>query len=216
MVDFTYRSFYLSQKYRTPVILLGDGLLGQMMEPVKFGEYSYPEISNDDWILSGAAGRKPRWIASIDMEEGALERKAHQLFAKYQQIAEAETTYEELYTDDAELIVTAFGSTARITKSAIKKARTEGLKVGLFRPITLFPFPEKAISDLANTAKVFLDIEMNMGQMLQDVKLAVNGKVPVKFYGRVGGSIPTIEEIYEKILETHKELKNTEKAISSI
>lgn len=206
MVDYTYRAFYLSQKYKSPTFVLTDGMLGQMMEPVTFGKYPYPEVPNEDWILSGAKNRKPRWIGSIDMEEGALEQKVYKLFEKYDLIAQNETTYETLYTEDAELVITAFGSGARIAKAAVKKARENGYKVGLFRPITLFPFPEKELNKLADSTKIFLDIEMNMGQMLQDVKLAVNGKAPVNFFGRPSGIILSIEEIYDKIIETVSEL----------
>ena len=207
MINLTYKTFHIAYKYRTPAMLLSDGLLGQMMEPVTFGEYPYPETPCDDWALSGAKDRKSRWIGSLDMREGALEKKAHHLFAKYDLIAKNELEYEEFLTDDAELVITAFGSAARIAKSAVKKARENGMKVGLFRPISLFPFPEKELNSISDTAKIILDIEMNMGQMIQDVKLAVNGKVPVKFFGRPGGVILSYEEIYEKIVETFSELK---------
>lgn len=206
-IDLTYKAFYLSQKYKTPTFVLADGILGQMMEPVEFKEYPYPEIDNSNWALTGAKGRDPRWIGSIHMKEIAMENHVRDLFEKYDLIAKNETEYEALYIDDADLVITAFGSAARIAKAAIKQAREEGLKVGLFRPITLSPFPTEQLNVVADRAKIFLDIEMNMGQMLEDVKLSINGKCPVKFFGRPGGAIPGVTEIYEHIVETLNELK---------
>ena len=207
-VDLTYRAFYLAQKYRSPVILLSDGMLAQMMEPVVFEDYPYPEINTDNWAVSGAKNRDPRWIGSLNITDNGLEIKVNKLFLKYDVIAKNETFFDSYMTEDADLIVAAFGSTARIVKSAVKKARENHLKVGLFRPITLVPFPEMALNELAGNTKGVLTVEMNMGQMLYDVKLAVNGKCPVQFYGRTGGSVPTVEEIYEKIEKTLNLLNN--------
>lgn len=208
-VELTYRAFYLSQKYKNPTFLLTDGILGQMMEPVEFKEYPYPELDVSDWALSGPQGRNPRWIGSIHMEEGGMEKNTHDLFTKYDIISQNEVMYESLYVDDADLVITAFGSAARIAKAAIKQARENGLKVGLFRPISLFPFPSKELNEIADNTKMFLDIEMNMGQMLQDVQLAVNGKCPIKFLGRPGGAIPKVSEIYEKIEEVMNDIKES-------
>ena len=202
-VDLTYKTFYLAHKYRNPAVLLADGLLGQMMEPVEFGEYPYPEIDNSSWALSGAKGRDARIIRSYSPLEGPQCDKLKRLFEKYKTLEENEVMYEELYTEDADLIVTVFGSLARNVKAAIKALRKKGLKVGLLRPITLFPFPNKRLSALADSAKKILDVEVNMGQMLKDVKLAVNGKIPVEFYGKPVGAWPSVEDIIEAIEEVY-------------
>ncbi len=201
-VDLTYKTFYLAQKYRNPVILLADGLLGQMMEPVEIGEYPYEEVPNDDWALTGAKGRAPRAIYSLEPSEDVLNDRVQKLFEKYKTIEENEVDFEEYMTDDAELIVSCFGSMARNVKSAINECRKSGLKVGMLRPITLYPFPSVKINELAQTAKRFLVIEMNMGQMLRDVKLAVNGQVPVEFFGKAVGEWLSVEDIVEQI-ENH-------------
>lgn len=198
-VDLTYKSFYLAQKYKNPVTLLADGMLGQMMEPVEIGEYPYPEISSDDWALTGAKGREGRAIFSLDPVEDNLNKRIKKLFEKYKTIEENEVEFEEFMTEDADLIITCFGSMARNVKSAIKECRKKGLKVGMFRPITLYPFPSKRLAELAEGTKKFLDIEMNMGQMLKDVKLAVNGKVPVEFFGKAVGQWLGVEEIVAEV-----------------
>lgn len=205
-VDLTYKSFYLSQKYRNPVILLADGLLGQMMEPIEIGAYPYPEVSNEDWALTGAKGRASRAIYSLEPKEEVLNERVQKLFAKYKTIEENEVEYEEYMTQDADLIVSCFGSMARNVKSAIKECREQGLKVGMFRPISLYPFPTNEINALASSAKKFLVVEMNMGQMLRDVKLAVNGKVPVEFFGKAVGQWLGVESIVEEIKKQHHEL----------
>lgn len=206
-IDLTYKSFYLSQKYRTPICLLADGLLGQMMEPVVFGEYPYEEINNSSWALDGAKNRKGRWIGSIERTEEVLKNRTLNLFKKYEKMTENETMFEEFMCDDADLVITAFGSVGRAVKAAVEKARELGFKVGLFRPISLFPFPEKQINEISKKTKQILDIELNMGQMLQDVKIAVNGNVPVKFYGRPAGFLLSVDEIFEQIIFTIKGLK---------
>jgi 2-oxoglutarate/2-oxoacid ferredoxin oxidoreductase subunit alpha len=201
-VDLTYKSFYLAQKYRNPVTLLADGLLGQMMEPIEIKEYPYPEISADDWALTGAKDREPRAIYSLEPVEDVLNKRISNLFEKYKLIEENEQDFEEYLTDDAELIVCCFGSLARNIKSAINECRKQGLKVGMLRPISLYPFPVKKIQELtqkSNGAKKFLVVEMNMGQMVRDVKLAVNGKIPVEFFGKAVGKWLSVEEIIEKV-----------------
>jgi 2-oxoglutarate ferredoxin oxidoreductase subunit alpha len=198
-IDLTYKSFYLAQKYRNPVILLADGLLGQMMEPAELGEYPYPEISSQAWALTGAKNRESRAIYSLEPKEEELIKRVNKLFVKYKQIEENETEFEEYQTTDADLIVTCFGSMARNVKSAINQCRKKGIKVGMLRPITLYPFPVKKYEELAQVAKKFLTIEMNMGQMLKDVRLAVNAKVSVEFFGRAVGQWLSVEEIVEEI-----------------
>lgn len=198
-VDLTYKSFYLAQKYRNPVILLADGLLGQMMEPVEIGTYPYPEVSTEDWALAGAKGRGPRAIYSLETQEDVLNKKIANLFTKYKLIEEQLVEFEEYQTADADLVVACFGSMTRNVKSAINECRKKGIKVGMIRPITLYPFPTKKIEELAQKAKKFLVIEMNMGQMVRDVKLAVNGQVPVEFFGKAVGQWLGVEEIINEV-----------------
>lgn len=198
-VDLTYKSFYLAQKYRNPVILLADGLLGQMMEPIEINDYPYPEISSKDWSLTGAKNRAPRAIYSLEPAEEKLIERIEKTFEKYKKIEENEQESEEYMTEDADLIVSCFGSMARNVKSAVKECRKKGLKVGMFRPISLYPFPVKRSSELAETAKKFLVVEMNMGQMVRDMRLAVNGKVPVEFFGKAVGKWLEVEEIIAEI-----------------
>ena len=207
-IDLTYKCFYVSQKYRTPVCLLADGMLGQMMEPAVVGEYPYPEVDQSSWALDGAKGREPRFIASIEREQEGLRKRVVKMFEKYNQILENENTFEKYEIEGAKLVITAFGSIARIAKAAVKKARKNGLKVGLFRPILLNPFPEKIVSSIAQKVDGILDIELNCGQMLQDVKASVAGvaSIPIEFFGRPAGMMMTVEEIYEQIEKTYKKI----------
>jgi len=201
-IDLTYKAFYLSQKYRNPTIILADGLLGQMMEPIEYGTYPYPEVSNADWALTGAKDRPSRSIFSLEPSEEKLTERIEKLFAKYKKIEENEVEYEEYLTEDADIIAVCFGSLSRNVKSAVNECRAKGLKVGIFRPITLFPFPTKRLQELAETTKKFLVVEMNMGQMIRDVKLAVNGKVPVEFLGKPTGQWIGVEAIVEKMVNS--------------
>ncbi|MBO6181172.1 3-methyl-2-oxobutanoate dehydrogenase subunit VorB [bacterium] len=199
--DLTYKAFYLAQKYRNPTVLLADGLLGQMMEPVEFKEYPYPEIDNSQWKLSGAKGRDARIIRSYaplaDNQCVFLEK----LFEKYRMIEENETEWEEIGTEDADIVLVSFGSTSRNVKTAAKICRQNGMKVGVLRPITLFPFPSKRLQELSQKVKMFISVEVNMGQMVQDVRLAVNGKVPVELIHKGVGTPPSPEEIVKQIEE---------------
>ncbi len=207
MIDYTYKAFYLAHKYRTLVFLLADGLLGQMMEPAVLYDYPYEEIDHSSWALDGAKNRDGRWIGSIYRTEESLEKSVLKRFEKYDLIRQNEIEYEELFVDDAELIITAFGSVARIAKAALKKAREAGLNVGLFRPVTLWPFPISQLNKISKGKKLVLDIEMNMGQMLEDVKIAVEGNAPVDFYGRPAGVYFTPDELYEVIKNKMEGLK---------
>ena len=203
-IDYTYRAFYLAQKYRNPVIVLADGLLGQMMEPASFGEYPYPEVDTSSWALTGAKGRKSRAIYSCAPDEKKQIQHIYNLFKKFDIITENETSYEEFETEDADIILTAFGSMTRNIKAAMKVLRRKGLKVGCFRPITLSPFPAKQFEELARKAKEFIVVEMNMGQMFKDVKTAINGLANVSLINRPCGEWLSVEEIVssvEKILE---------------
>lgn len=207
-VNLTYKAFYLAQVYKNPVILLADGLLGQMMEPVEIGAYPYPEVPNTDWALTGANSREPRAIYSLVPDEEILLTKVNKLFEKYKLIEEQAVESEEYKCEDADLIVACFGSMSRNVKSAINECRKKGLKVGMIRPITLYPFPTKKIQELAQKTKKFLIVEMNMGQMLNDIKLAVNGTVPVEFFGKAVGQWLSVEEITEQIVKEVEQLKS--------
>jgi 2-oxoglutarate ferredoxin oxidoreductase subunit alpha len=193
-------AFDLSDKYRTPVLILGDAILGQMKEPVDL-EASLPKIKllPKDWVLNGARSREPRFIRSLIFSEVDLEKLNLKLQAKYRRIEQTEVRVEKRWLEEAKFLVVAYGITARIVGEAIQKARSQGMKVGLIRPITLWPFPYKVITEMAAKVKGVLVVEMNFGQMLEDVKLAVEAQTRVYFYGRAGGMIPTPEEIFKKI-----------------
>ncbi|MFO7814428.1 MAG: 3-methyl-2-oxobutanoate dehydrogenase subunit VorB [Halanaerobiales bacterium] len=201
-VDLTMEAFEIADRYRNPVLIVGDGIIGQMMEPVEFKEPVDPdELPKKEWATDGAKGREPNVINSLALDPQDLEDHNLKLKAKYDKMKEEEVRYEELYTDDADLIIVAYGTTARISSRAIEMARKEGYKVGMIRPITLFPFPTDIINETAERVDDFLAVEMSTGQMVEDVRLAVNGKKPVHFYGRTGGVVPSPEEIVDKIKE---------------
>src|SRR5512145_1904702 len=197
IVDLTVRAFDKADEYRTPVMILGDGVLGQMMEPVEWPEITQKTVAKP-WALTGAKDGEPgKIIRSLFMlpgEDGMLEQHNYKLQEKYQRMIDHEVMCEEVLMDDAEIALVAYGTAARIAKSAIAAARADGIRAGLIRPITLFPFPEKVLAAAAAKVKRFLVVEMNMGQMVEDVRLAVNGKAPVSFYGRPGGAILTVED----------------------
>ncbi|HTG01130.1 MAG TPA: 3-methyl-2-oxobutanoate dehydrogenase subunit VorB [Nitrospirota bacterium] len=197
IVDLTVRAFDKADEYRNPVMILGDGILGQMMEPVELPEIT-PVVPDKPWALTGAKGRPGRVIRSLFMlpgEESRLEEQNYILKKKYDLMAEREVMCETLQTDDAEVVVVAYGSSARIVKSVLQSARHEGIKMGLIRPLTLFPFPVKVIEQIARRSPRFLVVEMNLGQMIEDVRIAVRGAAPVSFYGRPGGAILTVDDI---------------------
>jgi 2-oxoglutarate ferredoxin oxidoreductase subunit alpha len=191
----TDKAFELSDKYRIPVIVLGDGMLGQMMEPVEFEHEAPADLPIREGALRGAKGRPSKIIKTFTSNPAELEEINWSLYRRYELIKKQETLYETFLIDDAELVIVAFGIAARIAKGAVKTVRMEGLRVGLLRPVTLWPFPVEIIQELANRVKHFLVFEMNMGQMLEDVKLALEGKSEVFFYGRPGGVIPTPSEV---------------------
>ncbi len=197
-VDLTILAFELADKYRNPALILVDGLIGQMMEPVEFPdiEVSY---DNSSWALTGASGRPPRKVTSFNIDPYALEKMNLELQEKYRKIERYEVRWEEVMTDDAEILIVAYGTVARISKSVVRMAREEGLKVGLFRPITLYPYPYGALARLADKVSFILTVEMSSGQMLEDVKLAVGQRTEVEFYGRMAGVIPTPEEILQQV-----------------
>jgi len=199
LADETHRAFDLTEKYSIPVIILGDGMLGQMMEPVEFKHEApaVPPVRANG--LRGAKGRPSRFIRSFTSNPSELEELNWSLYRRYQQLQQEETACEKFMTDDAQLVITAFGIAARIAKGAITNARAMGMKVGMFRPVTLWPFPSEKLKELSKSTKYFLDFEMNMGQMIDDVKLSLEGKGDVTFYGRPGGVIPTSSEVLRVI-----------------
>ncbi|MBS1412512.1 MAG: 3-methyl-2-oxobutanoate dehydrogenase subunit VorB [Christensenellaceae bacterium] len=194
-VDLTYSAFDTADKYRTPVVILGDGMIGQMMEPVEMPE-EIAELPEKPWATTGCAKGERRIINSLYIEPDVMEKVNLRLQEKYNTIARNETRWEEYFMEDAEMVITAYGTTARIAKKSIKELRKAGVKAGLIRPITLWPFPAEAINKAAARAKAFLTVEMSCGQMVEDVRLAVNGQAPVEFFGRAGGMIPSWKEIY--------------------
>jgi 2-oxoglutarate ferredoxin oxidoreductase subunit alpha len=198
--DLMFDAFELADKYRIMVVVLVDGLLGQMMEPVEFKDWvDVKKFKTPEWATVGQGERAERNILiSFDLMAEGLEKMNLVLQEKYAKIRENEVRFEEYKMDDAAYAITAFGTVARIAKTTIELARSEGIKVGLIRPITLYPFPEKVIGNRASQVKFFFDTEMNEGQMLEDVKLSVNGKKPVYFHGRLGGIVPTAEEILDE------------------
>lgn len=204
LVDLTMEAFDIADQYRNPVMILGDGILGQMMEPVEFKVSEAKSGPEKPWATTGAKDRERNVINSLYIVPEVLEKFNQKLKAKYEAISETEKRFETYYSDDAEIILTAYGSTARICKAVVDQARQEGIKAGLIRPITLWPFPDQPYRQAAEYAKAFLTVEMSLGQMVEDVRLSVNGKKPVHFYGRTGGMIPTKGDIYaelKKILE---------------
>ena len=200
MADFTVLGLDLSFKYRNPVFILTDGVIGQMMEKVELPEFRPRNTEAFSWAVTGKPpDRERNVITSLNL--AALQHEQHniKLQKKYRQMEKEETRYETCYCDDAELIVVAYGASARISRKAVELARQEGIKAGLFRPITLFPFPAKEINETAQKTKGILSVEMNAGQMIEDVRLAVNCSIPVKHFGRYGGVIHAPCEILEAI-----------------
>ncbi len=198
LVDLTQKAFDLADKYRNPVMVLGDGLLGQMMEPVEIKEVK-PKHYDKSWALTGAKGRAPHRITSFDIDPYKLEEVVWKLKKKYEEIAKNEMMYEEVDTEDAEILIMAFGSVGRISKTVMRELRSEGIKVGLLRPITLWPFPSEKVYEVASRIGRVLVAEMNAGQMVEDVEKAVKGKAEVHFYGRPGGVVITPKELEEEI-----------------
>ncbi len=200
MAQLTSEAFDLADIYRMPAMILADGALGQMMEPVDFELSSKREIPEKTWATNGTFGkRKKNIINSLYMNPNELEQSIIDRYKRYDEVAEKETKYEEYKCDDADIVLVAYGITSRICKTAIAAARAKGIKVGLLRPITLWPYPKKPLRALADTAKHFLVVELNMGQMVDDVKVSTECKRPVSFYGRTGGVIPTPAEVLAEI-----------------
>jgi 2-oxoglutarate ferredoxin oxidoreductase subunit alpha len=203
MVDHVYLAYELADKYLTPVVILSDGAIGQMMEKVILPE-PIQYKPNKPWATTGkTADRERNILTSLFIESEVMEKRNLKLQEKFKKIKENEVRFEEYQTDDAEIIVVAYGLCSRISKKVVEFGREAGIKMGLFRPITLWPFPSKQLEEIASKDRVkfFISIEMNAGQMVEDVKLAVLGKKPVYFFGRLGGIVPTPEETFNAIKE---------------
>lgn len=207
MADFVGLGFELAFKYRNPVMMLADGVVGQMMEKLVLPEQrerltDEEVIKRCPWATTGRPkDREPNIITSLELQSTEMEKRNIDLQAKYKKVEENEVRYEEIMCEDADYLIIAFGAMARISQKAIEMAREEGIKVGIIRPITLWPFPKKVISDYADKVKGMLSVELNAGQMVEDVKLAVNGRINVDHFGRLGGIVPNPDEIVTAIKE---------------
>lgn len=200
--NLTIEAFDLADKYRCPVMILGDGTLGQMMEPISFDDEYSPNIPEKPWATVGTGGkRKHNVINTLYMTPEELEGTVIEREKKYDLIKKNEVRYESAYLDDAEYIICSYGTTSRVVHTAVEQLRSKGIKAGIIRPVTLWPFPYEQMCAAADKAKAFLSVEMSMGQMVEDIRLAVNGKVPVYFTGRTGGVIPTPKEVIDKVKE---------------
>lgn len=202
MNDLTMLAFELADKYRNPAVVLADGYIGQMMEPVEFPQpvTTFPE---KDWALKATAETRDNLITSIDLDPDTLEKHNQKLQKKYAIIEENETRFEEYRLDDAEIVLMGYGIVSRLIQGAVDELRAAGIKVGMLRPVTLFPFPILMLDELSkrNHLKYIHVFEMSNGQMVDDVRLAVNGRKPVKFYGRMGGNVPSVKEIIEQVMK---------------
>jgi 2-oxoglutarate ferredoxin oxidoreductase subunit alpha len=200
LYDLTVKAFDLADKYRILVMVMADGALGQMMENVEFRDKETPLEVDKPWATTGTElKRKKNYITSVYINPDELEVVNVRLQAKYREIEKEEVMYEETYCDGADIVICAYGLAARITRNVMKTAAEEGIKIGLLRPITLWPFPKDAVAALADKTDVIMSVELSAGQMVEDVRLAVNGRKPVHFFGRTGGNLPTQKEILNEI-----------------
>lgn len=200
LLDYTLIAFDKADEYRMPVLILGDGVTGQMMEPVVLPDPIDPAtLAKKPWSCTGCEGRDPNIITSLYLQAARCEAHNKDLQAKYAQVASAEVRWEEINVDDADVVIVAYGISSRISLTAVQKGREQGIKVGILRPITLWPFPTAPIRALAEKGKKFLVVEMSAGQMVEDVRLATNGRAEVAFYGRMGGILPNQREILDLV-----------------
>ncbi len=199
MCDLTVLAFDLADRYRNPAIVLTDGFVGQMMEPLDIEAREVPQPEKP-WAVKGTKETQKNLVTSIYITPDELEAHQRKLEAKYRLAQELEPRHETYYTDDAEVLLVGYGIVSRVLRSTVEHARQHGLRVGLFRPITLWPYPSRALAEAASRVRTVLTVELSNGQMVEDVRLAVNGKVPVDFYGRVGGNVPTVEEVHQELM----------------
>ena len=211
MADLTMLAFELADKYRNPAIVLADGFIGQMMEPLEL-EYRDIAAPEKPWAVKGTPETRKNLVSSIFLEPDDLEAHVRKLEAKYRRAQQEEPRWELYDTDDAEILLVGYGITSRILRSAVELARAEGQRVGLFRPITVWPFPSEALVKAASRVRKVLVVELSNGQMVDDVRLSLNGKVPVEFYGRAGGNVPSVEEIHSEVLARMSGLVESEPA----
>jgi 2-oxoglutarate/2-oxoacid ferredoxin oxidoreductase subunit alpha len=197
-VSLTADAFEIAERYRTPVMILADGVMGQAMEPV-VPDYRTPPRVAGGWELTGAVARPPRVVRSLHLQPEDLEEHDRQLQAKFRAIAERETRWAGEELEDAEIVLVAYGTSARVVRTAVQRARAQGLRAGLFRPVTLWPFPSSALADVATSRRAIVVVEMSAGQMVEDVRLAVEGRAPVFFHGRMGGVLPSPGEVLDEI-----------------
>ncbi len=198
-IDMMVLSFDLAERYRTVCMVIADGSIGQMMEPAELPEMRPVQRKDWEWATNGALGRKRRILTSIYIDPPDEEVTNLRIFKRWMEVQANEVRYKEYYLDDADYVVVGFGTAGRVALSAVRAARQDGIKVGLLRPVTVSPFPYAALDELSKRVQAFLVVEMNMGQMLNDVQLATKGRVPVEFYGRPGGVVPFPDEIYDEI-----------------
>jgi len=200
MADLTVLAFELADRYRNPAVVLTDGFVGQMMEPLDL-EYREVTAPEKPWAVKGTPETRANLISSIYLEPDELEMHNRALEAKYIRCAAAEARCEMYQAEDAEVLLVGYGIVSRVLRSTVEALRREGVKAGLFRPITLWPYPSKALAEAASPVQKVMVVELSNGQMLEDVRLALDGKVPVEFYGRCGGNVPSVEELFAKVLE---------------
>jgi pyruvate/2-oxoacid:ferredoxin oxidoreductase alpha subunit len=199
MADFTILAFELADKYRNPAVILTDGFVGQMMEPLDLEDIE-PQLPEKPWAVKGTPETRANFISSIFLETDELEEHQRQMEAKYIRAQAAEQRAELCYTDDAEVLLVGYGIVSRVLLSTVEALRKQGIKAGLLRPITLWPFPKEALLEAASRVEKVLVVELSNGQMVEDVRLTLNGKVPVEFYGRVGGNVPSVRELQQQVL----------------
>jgi len=202
LYDITMKAFDIADMYRTPVMILGDGMMGQIVEPIVMHKRADIELPPKDYILNGAEGRPSRIVKSLILDVRLMEEHNWKLKRKYDLMRNELPMHEEFMLDDARMVVVAYGTAARIAKGAVKRVRSDGLKVGLLRRITLWPFPDQAFANLSKKAKLILVFEMSTGQMIDDVRLATQGRIECEFYGRPGGVVAAPQEI-ARIIERH-------------
>jgi len=200
MADLTMLAFDLADAYRNPAIILTDGFVGQMMEPLEL-EWAEPALPDKPWAVKGTHETRKNLLSSIYLETDDLEAHNRKLEAKYIRARQIETRHERYYAEDAEMLLVGFGIVSRVLRSTVEALRKDGIRAGLFRPITLWPYPSNELVEAASRVQKVLVVELNNGQMLEDVKLALAGKVPVEFYGRVGGNVPTVEELHAQVVQ---------------
>jgi len=199
MADFTMLAFELADLYRNPAVVLTDAFVGQMIEPLDL-EYAEAKLPEKPWAVKGTVETRKNLIASIFLEPDQLEEHNHKMDEKYARAQAEEPRYEVFEAADAEILLVGYGIVSRVLRSAVEEARKDGLRVGLFRPVTLWPFPSQALAEASARAQKVLVVELSSGQMVEDVRLAINGKVPVEFYGRSGGNVPSVEEIHAQLV----------------